>query len=320
MNLTPKQLRIFEFIRQHRSHKGYSPTMQEIADSLGVTKVTVFEHVEALIKKGALVRDPNKSRSLSIADDAELPNEVPDRQINNDGPIPMPLQFPLVGKIAAGRPIEKCAQDETLRLEELFGPRRGAQPNAMFALQVDGWSMRDEGIFDGDYVIVERRETDVTGVLVIVIVVARAQHDGERHLRLIHRLLPGLRFGLDGLQEALGPVGNEVPALSGMRKDGDTERAVAVEIGPNMPLEGDEFGHDVPLLFLRAEFRRLAGPDPAHPVGIRPGPHHGQRGEKAMDIRQPHRPARRTAGFDIGHKRRELDEDLVGHGAEPFSS
>ena len=178
MNLTPKQLRIFEFIRQHRSHKGYSPTMQEIADALGVTKVTVFEHVEALIKKGALVRDPNKSRSLSIADDAELPNEVPDRQINNDGPIPMPLQFPLVGKIAAGRPIEKCAQDETLRLEELFGPRRGAQPNAMFALQVDGWSMRDEGIFDGDYVIVERRETARNGERVVALL-----PDGETTLK-----------------------------------------------------------------------------------------------------------------------------------------
>jgi repressor LexA len=140
--------------------------------------VTVFEHVEALIKKGALVRDPNKSRSLSIADDAELPNEVPDRQVNNDGPIPMPLQFPLVGKIAAGRPIEKCAQDETLRLEELFGPRRGGQPNAMFALQVDGWSMRDEGIFDGDYVIVERRETARNGERVVALL-----PDGETTLK-----------------------------------------------------------------------------------------------------------------------------------------
>ena len=168
MNLTPKQLRIFEFIRQHRAHKDYSPTMQEIADSLGVTKVTVFEHVEALIKKGALVREANKSRSLSIADDAELPSDSADRQLHNDGPIPMPLQFPLVGKIAAGRPIEKCAQDETLRLEELFGPRRG-QTNAMFALQVDGWSMRDEGIFDGDYVIVERRETARNGERVVAL-------------------------------------------------------------------------------------------------------------------------------------------------------
>jgi repressor LexA len=177
MNLTPKQLRIFEFIRSHRSTKGYSPTMQEIADALGVTKVTVFEHVEALIKKGALVRDPNKSRSLSVAEDVELPNELPDRQITSDGPIPMPLQFPLVGKIAAGRPIEKCAQDETLRLEELFGPRRGQQA-AMFALQVDGWSMRDEGIFDGDYVIVERRDTARNGERVVALL-----PDGETTLK-----------------------------------------------------------------------------------------------------------------------------------------
>ena len=177
MNLTPKQLRIFEFIRSHRSTKGYSPTMQEIADALGVTKVTVFEHVEALIRKGALVRDPNKSRSLSVAEDVELPNELADRQVANDGPAPMPLQFPLVGKIAAGRPIEKCAQDETLRLEELFGPRRGQQ-TAMFALQVDGWSMRDEGIFDGDYVIVERRDTARNGERVVALL-----PDGETTLK-----------------------------------------------------------------------------------------------------------------------------------------
>jgi repressor LexA len=124
------------------------------------------------------VRDPNKSRSLSIADDAELPNEVPDRQIHADGPIPMPLQFPLVGKIAAGRPIEKCAQDETLRLEELFGPRRGRDQGTMFALQVDGWSMRDEGIFDGDYVIVERRDTARNGERVVALL-----PDGETTLK-----------------------------------------------------------------------------------------------------------------------------------------
>jgi repressor LexA len=151
--------------------------MQEIADSLGVTKVTVFEHVEALVRKGALVRDPNKSRSLSVADDVELPHES-SRQLHDDGPIPMPLQFPLVGRIAAGRPIEKCAQDETLRLEELFGPRRGQQPNAMFALQVDGWSMRDEGIFDGDYVIVERREVARNGERVVALL-----PDGETTLK-----------------------------------------------------------------------------------------------------------------------------------------
>ncbi|MBL4808473.1 MAG: repressor LexA, partial [Phycisphaerales bacterium] len=56
MNLTPKQLRILQLIRDSRIRRGYSPTMQEFADGIGVSKVTVFEHVEALIKKGALVR------------------------------------------------------------------------------------------------------------------------------------------------------------------------------------------------------------------------------------------------------------------------
>ncbi|MFI4870631.1 MAG: LexA family protein, partial [Phycisphaerales bacterium JB061] len=54
MNLTPKQLRILKLIRDWRVRHGYSPTMQELADEIGVSKVTVFEHVEALIQKGAL--------------------------------------------------------------------------------------------------------------------------------------------------------------------------------------------------------------------------------------------------------------------------
>ena len=64
MSLTPQQIRIFRFVRDYRNSKGYSPTMQEIANELGVSKVTVFEHVEALIQRGALIRTPNKARSL----------------------------------------------------------------------------------------------------------------------------------------------------------------------------------------------------------------------------------------------------------------
>ncbi len=172
MNLTPRQLRIFEFIRDFRTANGFSPTMQEIADEVGVSKVTVFEHVEALIKKGALTRDRNLARSLAVADDVVLPHEQAPRQVEH-----LPLCFPLVGKIAAGRPVEKFEQDETLRLEELFAPRRGQQ-NPMFALQVDGWSMRDEGIFDGDYVIVERRQTARNGERVVALL-----PDGETTLK-----------------------------------------------------------------------------------------------------------------------------------------
>ncbi len=169
MNLTPKQLRIVQMIRECRLANGYSPTMQELADEIGVSKVTVFEHVEALIKKGALVREPNKARSLSINDDARLPDE--DR----------PLRFPLVGRIAAGYPIERFAQADHLNLEDLFGPRVGRK-GPVFALQVEGDSMKDEGILDGDYVLVERRETARNGERIVALL-----PNGETTLKTFHK-------------------------------------------------------------------------------------------------------------------------------------
>jgi repressor LexA len=190
MNLTPKQLRILQLIRDWRHQHGYSPTMQEIADRLSVSKVTVFEHVESLISKGALVRNPNKARSLSIPDDVVVPGQVgassdsggTSGDVEVDGTATLGrLHFPLVGKIAAGYPIEKFAQDDSLSLEEIFGPRRG-QRGSMFALQVDGHSMRDEGIFDGDYVIVEQRDTARNGERVVALL-----PNGETTLKTLFR-------------------------------------------------------------------------------------------------------------------------------------
>lgn len=156
MNLTPKQLRILSLIRDWRVRHGYSPTMQELADEIGVSKVTVFEHVEALIKKGALVREANKARSLSIAPGIAVPDES------------RPLRMPLVGKIAAGYPIEKVAEEEELDLGTMLGPRPGRN-NSMFALKVEGESMKDEGILDGDYVLIERTDIAHNGDRVVAL-------------------------------------------------------------------------------------------------------------------------------------------------------
>lgn len=157
MNLTPKQLRILKLIRDWRVRFGYSPTMQELADEIGVSKVTVFEHVEALIKKGALVREANKARSLSIADGIAVPDEA------------RPLRFPLVGRIAAGHPIEKVADEDEIDLVSLLGaePDRGGANT--FALKVEGESMRDEGILDGDYVLIERTQVASNGDRVVAL-------------------------------------------------------------------------------------------------------------------------------------------------------
>jgi len=156
MNLTPKQLKILQLIRNSRLRHGYSPTMQELADELGVSKVTVFEHVEALIKKGAVVRDRNKARSLSIPEGINLPDEE------------RPLAYPLVGKIAAGQPLEKFEDRDELDVSNLLGPRVG-QRGAAFALRVEGDSMRVEGILDGDYVIIERTSTANNGDRVVAL-------------------------------------------------------------------------------------------------------------------------------------------------------
>ena len=168
MNLTPKQLRILKLVRDSRVRRGYSPTMQELADEIGVSKVTVFEHVEALIKKGALVREPNKARSLSIAEGAVLPDE--DR----------PLRIPLVGKIAAGYPIEKVADSDEIDLGELLGV--GPDDEGRFALCVDGDSMRDEGILDGDIILLERAQVAANGDRIVALL-----DDGSTTLKTFYK-------------------------------------------------------------------------------------------------------------------------------------
>ncbi|MBI1337802.1 MAG: transcriptional repressor LexA [Phycisphaera sp.] len=154
-NLTPKQLDILMRIREMRLTRGYSPTMQELADELGVSKVTVFEHVEALIRKGALLRDKNKARSLEINPAFKLPSEERSSRL------------PLVGAIAAGFPIEAVEDQQTLDLEDLFAPRSSRKTN--FVLKVRGDSMIEEQIRDGDYVVIERRDTAYNGQTVVAL-------------------------------------------------------------------------------------------------------------------------------------------------------
>lgn len=169
MNLTPKQLRILKLIRDWRVRHGYSPTMQELADEIGVSKVTVFEHVEALIQKGALTREANKARSLSIAEGVAVPDES------------RPMRFPLVGKIAAGYPIERIADQDEIDLSEIIGPKSG-RSDSTFCLKVDGQSMRDEGILDGDLVLVERSEVARDGDRVVALL-----PDGSTTLKTFYK-------------------------------------------------------------------------------------------------------------------------------------
>ena len=175
MNLTPKQLRILQLIRDSRIRRGYSPTMQELADEIGVSKVTVFEHVEALIKKGALVREANKARSLSIAEGIAVPDES------------RPMKYPLVGKIAAGYPIEKVAEADEVDLIEFLGTVDDS--GSTFALIVDGESMRDEGILDGDLILLKRAQVASNGDRVVALL-----EDGSTTLKTFYKEADHIRL------------------------------------------------------------------------------------------------------------------------------
>jgi repressor LexA len=189
LNLTPKQLHILTRIRDLRLTRGYSPTMQELADELGVSKVTVFEHVEALIRKGALQRQRNKARSLELSDAVQLPDEQ--RQ----------SRLPLVGSIAAGLPIEAVEDRQYLDLEEVFAPGtpgsrgsrggRGGQVGSgdVFALRVRGDSMIEDQIADGDYVIVRRTDTARNGQTVVALL-----PEGDATLKRFYREKNGIRL------------------------------------------------------------------------------------------------------------------------------
>ena len=164
-NLTPRQLEILRFIRGFRERYGYSPTMQEIGDHLSLTKVTVFEHVAALERKGALSRgEKNKARSLRVNPDFEFPEDSEN-------------YLPLIGLIAAGSPIEAVEDRQTLDLTEVFD-----SPGQKFVLQVVGDSMIDEQIRDGDYVVCQRRNTARNGETVVALL-----QDGEATLKTYYK-------------------------------------------------------------------------------------------------------------------------------------
>jgi len=165
MNLTPRQVDVLVAIRDYRHLHGYSPTMQELADQLGTSKVTIFEHVGALEKKRVLRRDRHKARSLEIVGDEKLPDE-------NRG-----TKLPLLGSIAAGSPIEAVENREELDLEQLFSSRNG-----VYVLRVRGESMIEDHLCDGDYVVIERRETARNGEQVVALL-----DNGEATLKRFYR-------------------------------------------------------------------------------------------------------------------------------------
>jgi repressor LexA len=152
MPLTKRQSEILEYLRVHISDQGYAPSFEEIAEHFTFQSLaTVHEHLTNLERKGYIRRAYNESRSIEV---------LPPR-----GTV-QASEIPLLGTVAAGMPIESLMHQESIAVPDGMLPRRG--PN--YALRVQGQSMIDEHILDGDYVVVHGKQKAENGEMVIALV------------------------------------------------------------------------------------------------------------------------------------------------------
>jgi len=180
MKLTERQKEILDFVRQFIDRNGYSPSMEEIAERFEIASLNaVFKHLAALEARGFLRRDPNRARSIELSPRPESAVQV----------------LPLYGYVAAGRPIEAVAAEETLTLPEDFLPPR----SSCFVLRVKGESMIGDHIEDGDFVVVESRSEALPGEMVVALV------DGESVT--LKRLHP------EGSLVRLQPANPDIPPI-----------------------------------------------------------------------------------------------------------
>jgi len=149
--ITKRQKELLDYVRGYIAKNGYAPTLEEIGRHFSLASLaTVHKHLTNLERKGRIRRHANQSRALEV---------VPDPTIGRA------VQVPLLGRVAAGTPIEAVETPETVTLpEELLG--RGET----FALRVRGDSMIGDGILDGDLVVVESRPTADNGSTVVALV------------------------------------------------------------------------------------------------------------------------------------------------------
>jgi repressor LexA len=171
--LTERQRDILQFIRDFHRQQGVAPTHREICDHFGFSSYgTVYKHLSLLQKKGLIRRDWNQKRGVEVVDDPA----VPARQTPAAGV----RELPLFGYIAAGRPLDVEVSDETIIV-----PERLTSRGENYVLKVRGDSMVDDGILDGDLVIIVRRERADNGEMVVAnvngeVTLKRFYHEGER--------------------------------------------------------------------------------------------------------------------------------------------
>jgi repressor LexA len=180
MKLTKRQKEILDFVAGFIEENGYSPSMEEIAEHFRFASLNaVFKHLEALEIRGYLHRDTNRARSIQLSRDETAGLQA----------------LPLFGYVSAGQPIEAVSSPETLQVPDAFLPGRGRY----YVLQVQGESMIDEHIQDGDYVVVESRDSAEPGQTVVALI-----DDENVTLKKFYR--EGGQVRLQPANETLAPI------------------------------------------------------------------------------------------------------------------
>lgn len=187
--LTARQEEILRFVGDHGQEHGFPPSVREIGARFGLNPATVYQHLRALERKGRLHRRPNQSRSLVLAE--------PDP--------PASIRVPVLGRVAAGTPVlaEENIEDRLDLPEEWV-------PSGSFLLRVQGDSMRDAHILDGDYVLIRPQQTADNGAIVVALI------EDEATVKRYHRTRQGVE---------LRP---ENPDFDPIRLDGSEARRVAI--------------------------------------------------------------------------------------------
>ena len=176
MDLPPRQRQVLEFIEKHLGDHGYPPTLREIGQSLSIRSTNaVNDHLLALEKKGRIFRDRSRSRGIALAEARES------GAARSSGAI----EVPILGRIAAGAPL--LAEENVegrLRVDSLFVSGTGR----LFSLRVVGDSMIEDGIFDGDLILVRVSSVATQGQTVVALV------DGQATVKRFYRDPEGIRL------------------------------------------------------------------------------------------------------------------------------
>ena len=188
MALTKRQRQILDYVQSFIDAEGYSPSFEEIAENFGYSSLaTVHEHLSNLETKGYLRKNYNKSRSLEL--------------VSAEGTLA--VELPLLGSVAAGLPIEAIENNESLAVpHDMLGKGNN------YVLRVKGDSMVDEQIRDGDYIVVNSRQTAENGEMVVALVGGDSatvkkfyrERDGRIRLQPANATMQPMYFPADQVQ------------------------------------------------------------------------------------------------------------------------